>query len=303
MNELAKVLYHYGFIKETNSQTQKIICPFHDDVKPSMQVFLDTNRFKCYGCQKYGDHIDFIKAVKKCDDLEAYVHLNKIMNNKAYDKIQIRVNKRKDNKELLKDAYLYYSTLPTTDWFNIDDNHYLINRGFSRETLTELDIRENFNHIYGVCAPLRDNGKFRGYVCRATVNEFNGESVDRKYLYNTGFSRRNSLIGNYYRDWVVVCEGYFDYVALVQAGFKNAVCIMGWKATPKQIAKLQKVTDKIITALDNTPLGDEGSEYLDEYFYTIRFPFPSGCKDPADMDRFEMNKAKRQIRKEIEKWK
>ncbi len=53
------------------------LCPFHDDHNPSFTVYEDTNSWYCFGCQKYGDiinfiqeieHLDFISAIKKIED-------------------------------------------------------------------------------------------------------------------------------------------------------------------------------------------------------------------------------------------
>ncbi|MFH1220694.1 MAG: CHC2 zinc finger domain-containing protein [Candidatus Eisenbacteria bacterium] len=36
-------------------------CPFHSDKHPSLVIYPDKNRFRCYGCQKSGDSIEFIR--------------------------------------------------------------------------------------------------------------------------------------------------------------------------------------------------------------------------------------------------
>lgn len=36
-------------------------CPFHDDKNPSLIIYPDTQRFKCYGCQQSGDVIEFVR--------------------------------------------------------------------------------------------------------------------------------------------------------------------------------------------------------------------------------------------------
>jgi len=37
------------------------LCPFHQDRNPSFNVYPQQNRFYCFGCQKGGDAIDFIR--------------------------------------------------------------------------------------------------------------------------------------------------------------------------------------------------------------------------------------------------
>jgi hypothetical protein len=36
-------------------------CPFHDDKNPSLYIYPETNTFHCFGCQKGGDAIDFVR--------------------------------------------------------------------------------------------------------------------------------------------------------------------------------------------------------------------------------------------------
>jgi DNA primase len=37
------------------------LCPFHEDRNPSLAVYPHTNTFYCYGCQKHGDVITFVR--------------------------------------------------------------------------------------------------------------------------------------------------------------------------------------------------------------------------------------------------
>lgn len=42
-------------------------CPFHEDKDPSFAVFPKTQTFKCFGCGKGGDVVDFVEAAERCD--------------------------------------------------------------------------------------------------------------------------------------------------------------------------------------------------------------------------------------------
>lgn len=285
-NNFQKVLFYYGLIGNESSTKVKVKCPFHDDDKPSMLVDLEKERFYCFGCQVQGDEIDFIQEVEKCSRLKALQKLSSIISNPTFDSLKLFKQPERTNIEWLKEAKLYYYTLPKTKWKEDTPAFlYMKNRGFTRKTLIENGIRENFNIPYSIIAPVLDMGKFKGYVCRAIVD------CDRKYLYNKGFRRATMLCGNYYKPWVIVTEGYMDYLKLRQAGIKNCVAIFGWKATDYQISKLQKVTDCIISALDQTDTGEAGTKYLSEYFKVKRFKFPGFAKDIGDLDKWSMNKA------------
>lgn len=285
-NNFQKVLYYYGLIGENSSTKVKVTCPFHEDDRPSMLVDLESGRFYCFGCQVKGDEIDFIQQVEKCTRLEALQKLSHIISNPTFDQLKLFKQPEKTSKEWLKEAKLYFYTLPKPKWNRLTPAaRYMKERGFKKQTLIENGLRENFNVPYSVIAPVLDQGDFKGYVCRAIYD------CDRKYLYNKGFRRSTMLCGNYYKPWVVITEGYMDYLKLKQAGLKNCVAIFGWKATDYQISKLQTVTDSVISALDQTDTGEMGSRYLSEYFKVKRFRFPSGAKDVGDLDKWSMNKA------------
>ncbi len=51
------------------------LCPFHNEKTPSFGVQEDKGFFYCFGCQKGGDAITFIKEIEKCSYVEALERL------------------------------------------------------------------------------------------------------------------------------------------------------------------------------------------------------------------------------------
>ena len=51
------------------------LCPFHDDKNPSLAVYPQTGTFRCYGCQKYGDVITFIREIEHLGFMETLERL------------------------------------------------------------------------------------------------------------------------------------------------------------------------------------------------------------------------------------
>lgn len=47
------------------------ICPFHNESGPSFTIYLDTNKFWCYGCSAGIDTIDFVMRKDDCDFITA----------------------------------------------------------------------------------------------------------------------------------------------------------------------------------------------------------------------------------------
>ena len=84
---LAKVLHYYNY----PSDEDKIICPFHQDVMPSMQVNYSTGSCFCYGCQRSYDTLSLVKKFEKEDDaLKACMTLAHIMRTKKGSTVKVK---------------------------------------------------------------------------------------------------------------------------------------------------------------------------------------------------------------------
>jgi len=47
------------------------LCPFHKENTPSFTIFINENKYHCFGCQKHGDSIDFYMHKTSCDFITA----------------------------------------------------------------------------------------------------------------------------------------------------------------------------------------------------------------------------------------
>lgn len=299
-DSLAKVLHYYNYPNE-----EKIVCPFHQDVFPSMQVNYNTGSCFCYGCQKSYDTLSFVKQLEGIDDdLQACIKLAKIMRTKKVSKIKAipSQQKRGDNKQMLTEAKDYYFNLKTIDWRHehSDELRYMQLRGFKKQTLNMCKAKYTYNASYPIVFPMFDNDDFKGWVCRTTSKLVEQR---RKYLYNEGFSRATTLCGHYERKKIVViCEGYMDMLKFRQFGLKNVVAILGWKITAEQIAKLkEKGITTVISALDADECGNKGTIHLKSFFEVIRFQYPKGIKDAGDMDQKQFDIAFRKTKVKLRK--
>lgn len=301
---LAKVLWYYNLIPSVSTPVQKIVCPFHDDVNPSMRIDLKAGRWFCFGCGLTGDAKRFVKEMEKkyhgANDLLAYSRYLKILKSKKCSDIHVLRSMLeasvKPSKELYNEAYDYYHGLSKVIWEKPSDieevssaREYMKKRGFSPKTLTKAKAKVTYNQSYGLIFPMLDNGKFRGWVCRTMRADIEKK---RKYLYNEGFSRYSTLVGNYgSEDYVFVVEGYMDMLKFVQFGVTNVVAILGWKMSAEQEKKLkEKGVKRVISALDNDECGIKGTKYLQTVFEVTRFRYLKGVKDPGEMDKATFQK-------------
>lgn len=313
---LAKVLWYYNLIPDVTSLSHKIVCPFHDDINPSMIVNLEDGSWFCFGCNLTGDAKKFVSLMEAkynhLNDLQAYRKYLQILKSDkcsgikiSDDKINASRKSRPRQKDLYDEAYDYYHGLRKVNWKDSDESEvvsakeYMINRGFSPVTLNKCKAKVTYNKSYGIIFPMLDNGKFKGWVCRTMVQAIEEK---RKYLYNEGFSRATTLVGNYgAKDYVFVVEGYMDRLKFVQFGEENVVAILGWKMSPQQIQKLKsKGVTKVISALDNDTCGRKGTEFLKKHFQVTRFAYLKGVKDPGDMTKETFNKMLKRTMKNFE---
>lgn len=310
--KLAKVLWYYNLISDVVSLSQKIVCPFHKDINPSMIVNLEDGSWFCFGCNLTGDAIKFVKYMESqyngLNDLQAYKKYLQILKSNKCSGIKLDRNlikQKPHRRHLYNEAYDFYYGLKKVNWKDskelevISARDYMGKRGFSPETLIKCKAKVTYNNNYGLVFPMLDNGKFKGWVCRTMVKSIEEK---RKYLYNEGFSRATTLVGTYgAKDYVFVVEGYMDRLKFVQFGEDNVVAILGWKMSPQQIQKLKdKGITKVISALDNDDCGKRGTKFLQKHFEVTRFTYLKGVKDPGEMTQESFRKM---LKRTMEKFK
>jgi DNA primase len=140
--------------------------------------------------------------------------------------------------------------------------------------------------------PIKDQfGQVRGYSCRAVR-----EDQEPKYLNSHEsfiFHKRNILFGldvaksNIRRnDFVIVCEGNMDAIALHQFGFNNSVATMGIALSEFAINRLKGMTSHFYLAMDNDKAGFRAMEKINSELLPIgvyaKFIDLEPAKDPDD---------------------
>lgn len=102
---------------------------------------------------------------------------------------------------------------------------------------------------------------------------FGGRILDQgepKYLNSPEtplFSKGNTLYGLFEarqairaKEYVLVCEGYMDVVALAQLGFPNAVATLGTACTANHVRMLLRQTDKVVFSFDGDSAGQRAAQ-------------------------------------------
>lgn len=301
------VLKYYGIFED--QELYKIVCPFHGDLNPSMQINLNKSFFYCYGCGIHGSTFELVKAFEPTlSTFEVYRKVTEIVKGNTVSKniaasAEPSFKSKASYREGIGLARDFYYNLPKTNWFKVDEDAfgikmYMNKRGFKTSTLNKVQAKATYNKLYPIVFPMFDNGVFRGYVMRTDDPNVEGE---RKYMYNKGFKRRITLPGDYKYHTVVLVEGFLDMLKAKQIGIKYVVAVLGWKLTGEQLEKLKKAGVKtIICALDNDDAGNKGYKYLKRVcsinkLKLYRLRYPKSMKDMGDVSEVTAERIVTQI--------
>lgn len=309
----------------------KVVCPFHEDINPSMIINKDTACGFCLAESRTYNAADFYKLLfnrengRDPDDLETLLGLYKLatkydQNDEYLEAFQTPTLKTGNytgrSPEELEGYRIKrqdeFDMIPSIKWTKPKEIveggrrlrtaeamkeviDYMGERGFTPEFMDKMKIKFDVNApSYRLCIPVFDNGKFMGTVSR-TINS-KWHEKNRKYLYNKGFSRYNTIMGHYgkesklkVKNLVVVVEGVFDYMRLRALGMANVVCIFGSSVTEGQAKKLKEAGVKIIVScFDNDTAGHEAGNKLkvlcnEKGFMFVNYRYPkNGFTDWGD---------------------
>ena len=91
---------------------------------------------------------------------------------------------------------------------------------------------------------------------------------------------------NHCSEYMILCEGYMDVIALHEAGFENAVATLGTAITSEQARIFAKYTKKVIVCYDSDNAGQNATQkaikLLGEVGVELRILKLSGAKDPDE---------------------
>lgn len=305
LNQFIAALKHYNIYQEDDQY--KIICPFHGDKNPSLQINKQTGFFYCYGCGLSGGAFELVKNYEpNLSPIEIYKKLHSFVKEGkgdiggrdvyTYTNLPYThsfVDSKVKYREGIKLAKDFYFNLPETNWYKLPEEaipilRYMKHRGFTTSTLKKFGAKFTYNKNYPIVFPMYDNGIFRGYVMRTddpTVED------QRKYMYNKEFRRRITLPGDYKNSTVILVEGFLDMLKAKQYGIKYVAAVLGWKLTSEQFEKLKRCGVKtIICALDNDECGRKGYKYLKRicsvnHISVKRIRYPKSMKDMGDLNK------------------
>lgn len=264
------------FITLKDKAGQKVACcPFHNEKTPSFKINKEKKFYKCFGCGKYGDAIDFLMQYKNINYIEAI----KFIANKY--KIQVEEETKDYEKPIERLVKLQSDTIK-----------YFEDRGISNNTLLRFGVTETTEWMPGANTDIRAIC-FNYFKDEKLVNiKFRAKNKDFKLSKNAEliFYNLDSLKDE---TTAIIVEGEIDCLSLYEAGFYNVVSVPNGAGTGTlQLKYLDNCwqyfedKQKIIIFTDNDDAGknlkDELARRLGkDRCFTITYP--DGCKDANDV--------------------
>ena len=274
--------------------TYSCLCPFHSDKNPSMHIWEDSQRYKCFSCGAGGDVITFTIEFYKLSFLEA---LKELANKYSIPIPEGRGGVEKSyQNEIFKVNAMAMSLY--SNCFHHAQNagyEYMHGRGFTDEILNEFNVgfslsgdsafnsfckTENKEVLVlaglikeketGVLPTFYNRVMFPIEDERGRVLGFGGRTLnpnDKAFKYlNTSetevFHKRKLLFGIKQaveeikkKKLVIITEGYTDVMMMHQHGYKNAVAVLGTALTADHLRLVKRFCKEAVLLLDGDEAG------------------------------------------------
>jgi len=244
---IGQILDHYGIKVNKNKM---LSCPFHNDKKPSMQVYLETNTVHCFSgnCEHTGkaiDQIDFILHKEKCTKHEAITKAKKLIG----VEIITQVNQKHESKADLNETFAKLQEGLTR---SKTAQTYLLERNLNSDEVG-FNTKNLFNKmVQCVIFPLKDKtGNIVSYYGRHISREGHYYLTNRAGLYPSYPSREARHL--------IITESVIDALTVQQHTTYEVLAIYGTNGlTPEHIEAIQscKELQEITFFLDGDEAGN-----------------------------------------------
>ena len=280
-------------------QTWKGLCPFHEERTPSFTVNPDRQAYHCFGCGAGGDAFRFVMETDKLPFLDAVRALAERYGvtlpqaaeedqagklHRALEEAQTFYRRALEDPETgrVARAYLAERGLSPTileefgagyapaGWDALSSR---LTTSVGAQALLDAGLtirREKGEGAYDrfrnrVLVPLRlPSGKVVGFGGRALGDEtpkyLNSPEtpVYRKGKFLFGLDRARAAFKQ--RSEAVLVEGYFDVIALAQAGVNEVVATSGTALTLDQCRLLKRYVARVLLVFDGDAAGQAAAE-------------------------------------------
>jgi len=255
------------------------LCPFHNEKSPSFKVSATKNIYKCFGCGKSGDSIDFIQQNQNKNYIEAITIIAGFYNITLEE--EVTTVARVFTKPVFKPGDIGTKFL---NWF--------ANRGISPNTLNELKVTQVMEWMpkakaetETICFNYFRNDELVNVKYRADNKDFKLSKDAELVFYNIDSIKD--------KDYVVITEGEIDCLSVYQSGIKSVISVPNGAAKGNQkLDYLNNCWDafenvkNIVLMVDNDEPGMMLREELGRRFgfdRCLKVEYPEDCKDANDI--------------------
>ncbi|MEO6068109.1 MAG: toprim domain-containing protein [Gemmatimonadales bacterium] len=271
--------------------------PDHTTEKRHFQINIKEGLVYCFACKFSGTFEKAIAEIKGCTNREArrtilsHRRAGAGSSGGSASRASVKIKKARDSEiteaapKLSLDDFTYLPAVGT---------EYLEKRGITGESVAKWEIGWNPETLR-IVVPIRDER--RRLV--ATVDRATKPKDQPKYLYTSGFERKNVLFGacNLDRSMVrseglVLVEGSLDAIRLHQHGYANTVAILGSSLSEKQaklVASFQP--SKVFMLFDRDGGGIDAIVSVSSRIKRIPLyvcRYRNGKTDPAELTKQEV---------------
>lgn len=285
------VLSHYSIAAHGAGDQIKIICPFHDDHKPSCGVNLAKHVYNCFACDTGGNALDFIAHMEGLDPSKTTelrkaaviaaetfgidqalerpsTGRSKTKVNGSAEPVRAKTKKTGEAKpphKTAKDKPGKPSNQPLTFQLQLDHTHPFIEArqgqlGFKKKLVKRFGVGFANKGMMKdrICFPIHnDQGELIAYSGRWASDDLPEDTP--RYLLPKGFEK-SKVLYNLHRvlergsETVVIVEGFWSVMRLHEAGIP-CVATFGDSVSDAQANLLfEHGVEKVILIYD----GDEG---------------------------------------------
>ena len=313
---LADMVLAAGVQLRGRGRVRQGLCPFHDETEGSFTVYGDTARFHCFGCGASGDVLDFVQRTEGLTLPQAIRRLDGGVEPAAATAVQSATPgipreattpapPPRDPALLTAAARYYHRAL----WRYPQGRAYLAARGISPETVRRLGL--GYAPAHGLRGALTAAGfdaaqqRASGLFVARGAERFAGMVVvpavrDRQVQWLAGRAitlertpRFQALPGpkpllglarlGAAPPWVVLTEGLFDWLTLVEWGLP-AAAVLGTQGLERVAAALRSCS-RVVLAFDADDAGRAAATQLVELFgrRATAIALPPGVSDVAEL--------------------
>lgn len=286
--DIVDIISRYISVKKSG-RNYVCVCPFHDDVNPSMSINTQDNFYHCFACKAGGDAITFVMEYEKISYPEAIEKIAAMINfTLEYDNVK---SEFKVDKKILQIANAYFQA---SLYENEAALKYLYSRGFDDGLIRYFGIgwagsSEKFMRVLqneeisldealnvGIIKR-NENGVYASFIERITfpiknhasnLIGFGGRTISNhpaKYVnspqsavfdksrvfYAYDLAKPNAIK----KKSIIITEGYMDTIMLHKAGINNAIAVLGTALTSEHLPLLRRLECDVILSFDGDTAG------------------------------------------------